>query len=301
VDGIYDLSPKKIRNGLIGGGLGGLLGGLLFDPIVAMIGGTMSSRACAFVILGLFIGLFIGLAQVILKDAWLTVVEGFRPGRQLILDRAETLLGTSEKAQLPFIAYGAKGVEPVHLRILQQADGSFVLEDNNSRTGTHVNGTRIGEPVLLRNGDVIQLGPNAVRYSETFRHAEKAAAATHPVAGATRNTSEGANREAFTAAAPPPLPRVEQPRQRPMGDIQVGVPVAPPPRPRPPAAATPPRQPPAPPPRPPEQPRGVPAAPAVHPPASPAAPAAGNACPICMRPAKGPVGKRVCENCGIRF
>src|SRR5207244_2364855 len=136
VEGLYDRSARKIRNGLIGGGVGGLLGGLLFDPVNGWVGGVMSSRAASFVILGTCIGFFVGLAQVVLKEAWLTVEVGFRPGRQLLLNMPEIVMGTSEKAALPFIAYGAKGVEPVHLRIARRDDGSYLLQDNHSRTGT---------------------------------------------------------------------------------------------------------------------------------------------------------------------
>ena len=100
----------------------------------------MSSRAFAFVLLGLCVGLFIGLAQVILKEAWLTVEQGFRPGRQMILGQDQITMGTSEKASLIFIAYGAKGVEPIHLKISKQKDGGYVLEDNQSRGGTLLNG-----------------------------------------------------------------------------------------------------------------------------------------------------------------
>ncbi len=147
-EGIYDKSPRKLRNGLVGGSLGGIMGGILFT----LLGGaSMAERATGFVILGMCIGLFIGLAQVILKEAWLTVETGFRPGRQLMLGMAETIMGTSEKAALPFIAFGAKGVEPVHARILRQDDGSFVLQDNHSRTGTFVNGQPVrGEIVLAQ-------------------------------------------------------------------------------------------------------------------------------------------------------
>ena len=168
VEGILDRSLKKIRNGLIGGAVGGLLGGLCFVPVARLMGGNMSGRAIAFVILGMSIGFFIGLAQIILREAWLTVEQGFRPGRQFVLNVPVTILGTSEKAQLPFIAFGAKGVEPVHVRIKQQQDGTFLLLDNGSRTGTFVNGQRVQEDVL-QNDDLIQLGPNVVRFREAVR------------------------------------------------------------------------------------------------------------------------------------
>jgi hypothetical protein len=297
VDGIYDRSMRKIRNGLIGGGIGGFLGGLLFNPIHAGIGGAMSSRATAFVILGLFIGLFIGLAHVILKEAWLTVLAGFRPGRQLILDRPETWLGTSEKSQLPFIAFGAKGVEPIHLRILRRDDGSFVLQDNNSRTGTLVNGVRAQAPVLLQNGDMIQLGPNVVRFSESFRRADREAQPVLATATGARPVPQPS--EAVAVGAPPVPPTASpaghmRPAARPpLAGIPVSKPAAPPPaRQAPPPAS--PRASPTP-----VRSGPPPATPPIAP-SSPSAPASA-ACPICARPAKGPPGKRICENCGIRF
>jgi FHA domain-containing protein len=291
VEGVYDLSVRKIRNGLVGGGIGGFLGGLLFTPIHALFGGNMSSRATAFVILGMFIGLFIGLAQIILMEAWLTVVAGFRTGRQVILTLPETILGTSEKAQLPFIAYGAKGVEPIHLRILRRPEGGFLLQDNHSRTGTQLNGKRIEQPVLLRNGDVIQLGPNAVRYSESFKNVDDGY-----VELPTPRLEPGKPVEAI-ALGPPPARQ-----ERPPSAIPMGKPVAPPPgRPVPPPqpivrTSSSVREAGKPPPLPPGVSSPAPPAPLPAP-----APVASGACPICARPAKGIPGKRVCENCGIKF
>jgi len=300
VDGFYDRSLRKIRNGLIGGGLGGFLGGLLFNPIHAGIGGAMSSRATAFVILGVFIGLFIGLAQVILKEAWLTVLAGFRAGRQLILDRPETWLGTSEKAQLPFIAFGAKGVEPIHLRILRRQDGAFILQDNNSRTGTLVNGVRVQAPVLLQNGDTFQLGPNVVRFSESFKRADRAGEPVPATPATARPAVPSSEAIAVGVPLPPappmaPTPGHVRPAARPpLAGIPVGKPAAPPPpRQSPPPAS--PRASPSP-----VRPGLPPAAPPPPTPSSPTA-SAGNACPICARPAKGTPGKRICENCGIKF
>jgi hypothetical protein len=160
---------RQVRNGLIGGSIGGFLGGLFFDPVGYVIGSPVSSRAFAFVLLGLFVGLSLGLVQVLLKEAWLTVEEGFRPGRQLILTQEVTTLGTSEGAGLIFIAYGARGVEPVHARIRREEGGTFVLEDNRSRTGTLLNGSPAAGGTPLRDGDLIQLGVNKVRFNERYR------------------------------------------------------------------------------------------------------------------------------------
>jgi hypothetical protein len=174
VDGLYERSQSKIRNGLIGGGIGGLVGGFLFDPIVSMIasGSGMSSRATAFVILGICIGALIGLVQVVLKEAWLTVLDGYRSGRQLILSHAVTVLGRSDRHPLPFLGASNKDVELDHLRILKRSDSRYVLEDNNSKMGTRVNGTRVTGQVVLKDGDLIQFGPNSVRFSERQKRSQ---------------------------------------------------------------------------------------------------------------------------------
>jgi hypothetical protein len=172
VEGFYERSASKLRNGLIGGALGGLLGGALFDPIKDWIahGSGMSSRAAAFVILGIAIGALVGLVQVVLKDAWLTVLDGYRPGRQLILSRPVTPLGRGDHLQLPFLGPMNAGVESEHVRIIRQANGSFVVEDNHSKSGTRLNNQPLTQPAMLNDGDVIKFGTNFVRFNERRRH-----------------------------------------------------------------------------------------------------------------------------------
>ena len=127
--------------------------------------------------MGLCVGVAIGLAQVILKEAWLTVDAGFRPGRQMILLGNDTVtMGTSEKASLIFIAYGAKGVEPIHSKIDKHPDGRFWLEDNQSRSGTTLNGKAIAGPTPINDGDAIGFGVNVVRFNERAKQAPAKAA-----------------------------------------------------------------------------------------------------------------------------
>lgn len=176
-EGLVDRSFTKLRNGLIGGVVGGFLGGLFFGLVSfasthfeSFRGYGNTSRAVSFVLLGLAIGLFIGLAQVILKEAWITVEAGFRPGRQIILGSDLITMGTSEKSSMIFIAFGAKGVEPTHLKITRQQDGRYLLEDNHSRSGTLLNGQPIAGTAALRDGDAIQFGVNVVRFNERGKH-----------------------------------------------------------------------------------------------------------------------------------
>ena len=60
----------------------------------------------------------IGLAQVVLKEAWLRVEQGFRPGRELMLVKEETAIGRAEGCDLGL--FGDNGVERKHARILLQ-------------------------------------------------------------------------------------------------------------------------------------------------------------------------------------
>jgi hypothetical protein len=298
VEGIYDKSSKKLRNGLIGGGVGGILGGIIF--ILLGAGRTMGDRATGFVILGMCIGCFIGLAQVILKEAWLTVENGFRPGRQLVLSMPEIIMGTSEKAALPFIAFGAKGVEPIHLRIMRRDDGSYVLQDNNSRTGTFVNGRQVHGAVLLKNDDTIQLGVNVVRFREAHRHVSSGAPAPPPAAPPpaasprvpTAAVTAAVPKAVVTPAAAPPA----RPKPPPTGAGPKPSPMAAGPAPTkapPPGAA----------PRPPRPAAPAPAAPAAASPSAAAAVPAAKGCPICGRSgvAVPQSTKRRCASCGILY
>ncbi len=167
-EGLYERSRRKTRNGLIGGTIGGFLGGLLFGWIAgARL--EMSGRAAAFVVLGLCVGVLIGLAHVVLKEAWLTVLDGYRPGRQLILSKDMTMLGRAEHLALPFLGHADAELDPEHARILRQPNGQYLLEDQGTRIGTLVNSQPIHGPVALRDNDLIKLGTNIVRFNHRRR------------------------------------------------------------------------------------------------------------------------------------
>jgi pSer/pThr/pTyr-binding forkhead associated (FHA) protein len=118
------------------------------------------------VALGILIGLMIGLAQVILKDAWLKVEEGFRAGRELILSRPEITIGRAEGCDIGL--FGDQRVEKLHARIVQK-DGRYVIEDTGTPHGTFVNNQRINGPTPLNTGDLIRVGRNILRFAEHAR------------------------------------------------------------------------------------------------------------------------------------
>jgi MFS family permease len=166
---------RKARNGLLGGATGGLLGGAMALALKAVGSQVFAGRdadklwtptAAGAVALGASIGLAVGLAQVILKEAWLRVESGFRPGRQLILSRQEFTIGRAESCDLGL--FGDPGVERVHARILRKG-GGFVLADADTTGGTFVNDERIDGETPLSSGDHIRIGANVLSFGERQR------------------------------------------------------------------------------------------------------------------------------------
>jgi hypothetical protein len=163
---------RKLRNGALGGTAGGLLGGILamalhaiFEQIFAAKSPEQlwSPTSWGFVALGMCIGLFIGVAQVVLKDAWIKVEKGFRPGRELLLTRPETSVGRAETCDLGL--FGDPEIERLHALIRREGNG-FVLRDAGTPGGTYVNGELVTGPQLLYSGDRIRLGRAILRFGE---------------------------------------------------------------------------------------------------------------------------------------
>jgi hypothetical protein len=162
---------RKLVNGVVGGTLGGLLGSALFLVLQLVWGKVFRDRvedfwspsATGFVALGLCIGLLIGLAQVILKEAWVKVEAGFRPGRELILSKPEVVIGRAESCDVGL--FGDNTVERTHARILRKGR-QYLLDDAGTPGGTYLNGARIVGPTPLRAGDLIEVGRCALRFGE---------------------------------------------------------------------------------------------------------------------------------------
>jgi Inner membrane component of T3SS, cytoplasmic domain len=162
---------SKLIKCLLGGSLGGVTGGALALYLRAGLARLLTERdetllfptAAGFVALGTCIGLLVGLAQVILKEAWVRVESGFRPGREMILAKETTSIGRGEGTDLPL--FGDNGVEKLHATIVQ--DGSaYFLEDNATPGGTFVNDQKVNGRTPLKSGDLIRVGKSVLRFSE---------------------------------------------------------------------------------------------------------------------------------------
>lgn len=163
--GIALRENKVIINGLVGALLGGLLGGLLFDPISFVLltadGQATYSRAVGFAIIGASVGLFIGLVEGWTKTAWLLMRKGPLAGKQFILFKDTTSLGSSPKADVYLFKDDA--IEPRHAQIINRG-GRFEIEDCGSPDGTYVNGIPTQRQTLA-DGDQIVLGKTVLEFS----------------------------------------------------------------------------------------------------------------------------------------
>ena len=171
-------SLARIRNGAIGGFLGGFLGGFIFDLIapasnvvqaatagsgVREVGGP--SRAAGFTAIGGLTGFFIGLVEEWLKQAWVKVLAGRNEGKDFILSKPVNILGRDERSDVPL--YGDPSIGAQHAAI--RTDGyRHILIDAGAPTGTLVNGQPVpgGGELLLRDGDMIQIGTQRILFRE---------------------------------------------------------------------------------------------------------------------------------------
>ncbi len=166
--GAYGATPRKLLNGLLGGAIGGFAGGLLFDPISGVVQMLVPatgphagwlSRVVAMVVTGLCTGGAVGLVQELRKEAWLIVAAGPLVGKQFILYRPTTTLGSSPKADICLLK--DPGILPLHASLQQSGAGHLLVTTPEAPVA--VNG-RLFARGHLRNGDMIGLGRTVLEY-----------------------------------------------------------------------------------------------------------------------------------------
>jgi hypothetical protein len=162
--GIALREKKVVWNGILGAVLGGLLGGLLFDPIdfaFSNKGDASISRAVGVAVVGVMVGVFIGLVELWTRTAWLYMRAGPLAGKQFVLYRNPTVLGSSPKADI--YLFKDPAIEPRHA-LLHNRGGRFELEDCGTSDGTYVNGIPIKKQ-MVKAGDQIVMGKTVLEFS----------------------------------------------------------------------------------------------------------------------------------------
>jgi len=175
-------SVKRIRNGAIGGLIGGLVGGFVFDMVArastvtqgAMGAGQIyeaggPSRAIGITCIGACTGLFVALVEELMKQAWVKVLAGRNEGKDFILSKPMNILGRDERADVPL--FGDMAVGTQHTAIRAEKSRHYLI-DAGTPTGTLVNGQRVQGELLLRDGDMIQIGTHRILFREKATQAK---------------------------------------------------------------------------------------------------------------------------------
>jgi hypothetical protein len=159
VYGIAGQSGKKCVYGLLGGMLGAGLGGFVFDPISLLTGGAGPSRCIGMMIFGASTGVAIGLVESALKNRWLYVSGGPLAGKQFILYKPVTQLGSQQSNDI--YLFKDPSIGPVHAKIELRGQQTVL---------TAIGSTFVaGQPVsqrILRSGELIQIGRYTFQYHE---------------------------------------------------------------------------------------------------------------------------------------
>jgi hypothetical protein len=163
VYGLVDRSVKKGRYGVIGAILGGGVGGVLFDPISIMTRSGGPSRAVGFGLIGLATGIAIGIVESALKDRWLYVASGPLAGKQFILYKPLTTIGSSQQCDI--YLFKDNTILPQHGSIEVRGAQTFLRAAGQVYVS--------GQPVrsrALQSGDLVQIGRYMFHFRERSRN-----------------------------------------------------------------------------------------------------------------------------------
>jgi pSer/pThr/pTyr-binding forkhead associated (FHA) protein len=120
------------------------------------------SRVVGFALFGVATGIAMGLVESALKDRWLYVTSGPLAGKQFILYKDQTLVGSLQQSDI--YLFKDPAILPQHA----------IIEINRGRVQMRALGNVYvaGQPVssrILQDGDLLQIGRYAFRYKERHR------------------------------------------------------------------------------------------------------------------------------------
>jgi hypothetical protein len=162
VYGILGQSSKKALYGALGGVMGAGIGGVLFDPIAMAFHGGGASRAVGFGLVGMAAGAGMGLVESALKDRWLYVTAGPLAGKQFILYKSATVLGSAQQCDI--YLFKDANILPQHAVV--EISGSRVQIRGAGPVFVNGSPTRLQ---VLQSGAIVQVGRYAFRYQEKHK------------------------------------------------------------------------------------------------------------------------------------
>ncbi|GIW76480.1 MAG: hypothetical protein KatS3mg104_1543 [Phycisphaerae bacterium] len=160
--GIILRNTKRLFIGMTGGMVGGLIGGLLYAPVQDVIGNEMISRLIAVVLIGLLAGLACGIIENVVKTGWLKVESGLIAGKQFVLYRNPTFIGSHPMSHIYLFNDPSVGRRHACIHIVP---GGYELEDLPLGSRTLING-KPATRARLKVGDRIRVGQTEFIFQE---------------------------------------------------------------------------------------------------------------------------------------
>jgi len=158
--GIISQSKKKCLYGIIGGVAGAGIGGLFFDPISLIAHGAGASRCVGLMFYGASTGIAISLVESALKDRWLYVSNGPLAGKQFILYKQITTIGSSQSNDI--FLFKDDSILPNHASIEMRGQSAIMTP----YSVVYISGQPIQVPRKLNSGENIQIGKYTFSYQE---------------------------------------------------------------------------------------------------------------------------------------
>lgn len=160
--GLVVWNPKKLLIGMCGGLVGGIVGGALFDPMKHLTGSDQDARLIGLMAIGGVAALGTGFLENAAKAGWLKVTTGIIAGKQFILYRNPTYIGSAPDCQIYLFKDPKVGKR--HAAIHLTPTG-IEIEDLPLGVETFVNGKPVKRSPL-KNGDRIAVGSTQFVFQE---------------------------------------------------------------------------------------------------------------------------------------
>ncbi len=160
--GVGSGGGKKIVNGLIGGAAGGFVGGFLFDYFFIVFTSAEFSGFFAITVFGLIVGLAIGTVYEMRKEASLKVIEGATVGKEYVIHRDKTIIGSSPKCDIVLIK--DPEIMTTHAEINLE-NNVYVITDLNRSNGLMIGNRKVSRG-QIKSGDIIKIGSYQMKFYE---------------------------------------------------------------------------------------------------------------------------------------
>ena len=164
--GVVLRNLKRLLIGMAGGLLGGIIGGLLFTPVEEWSGSPHVSRLVAIVCVGAVAGFASGVIENVIKSGWLKVEAGLIAGKQFVLYRNPTFIGSHPMSHIYLFNDNMVGRRHACIHVLQNG---FELENLPLGTPTYVNDRAVMRQ-RLRMGDKIRVGGTTFYFQERAKN-----------------------------------------------------------------------------------------------------------------------------------